>query len=287
MYIYQLTMEIATILRACNKVDYNDKYVKQLISIATEAGYDYNTDGKFDYQFYNSNTLIWLKDIIENNLDKHIFVFMHHGLPHKSGNSASYWKTYYSKRKIYPYDNRRTILKDIEHSGSYMLCGLQFYFINWLNNKYKNVIWFSGHTHYGWECGESKCINQFIGDQYLNFCNKDFNIYKPTGNEYYETPTKPSILSKDYRENIYTRIPLALGSSIYADNPIGTSAWNIHLPSLSKPLIKTEIMNKSSEGGLMDVYQHGIVIKELLFKDENIPNYINYIINYKVIKFEQ
>lgn len=297
-YGYHTNVTINQLTRACNKLDYNDKYVKQLIPIAKEAGYDYDIDGKFDYQFYDSNSLIWLKDIIENNLDKHIFVFMHHGLPHKAGNGTSYNDgfTYNSYNRIFPYDYHHTILKDIERSGSNTLCGLQFYFLNWLNNTYKHVIWFSGHTHYSWESGDSTYVNQFSGDQYLNFCNRDFNIYKPTGNEYYNNPANSKSISIDYKPRIYTRIPLALPvksdnklSEMYVDNPIDTSAWNIHLPSLSQPStrIKDNVMYKSSEGALMEVYQNGIRIRELLFKHEDSQQYINYIIKDKLILFEQ
>ena len=73
---------------------------------------------------------------------------------------------------------------------------------------YKNVIWISGHSCYRWEDGEQSFINQFSGDQYLNFCNKDFDIYKPTGNEYYQNPADSNSISKDYNQKIYSRYPL-------------------------------------------------------------------------------
>lgn len=294
--------------RAVNKLDYNDKYVKELIPFAIEGGYNKEIDGNFDYQFYNSNTLIWLKDIIENNLDKHIFIFMHHGFPHKAGNGTSYNKignvdcSYFSEHKIFPYDSHSSIMKSVDNSGSNSLCGLQFYFLNNLNNKYKNVIWFSGHSCYSWKEGESSFINQFSGDQYLNFCNKDFNIYKPTGNEYYQNPANSNTISKDYDSRIYSRYPLIIDEDDnvrYEDDPIGTSAWNIHIPSLSCPLSRYNNYNgnKGSEGAILDIYPNGYRIRQILFKDDYTKdsnqnifdyvtlNYINTVIGEKLILF--
>lgn len=314
--------------RAVNKLDYNDKYVKELIPFAIEGGYNKEIDGNFDYQFYNSNTLLWLKDIIENNLDKHIFIFMHHGFPHKAGNGTSYNKiyekseeingkktdifkncSYYSQHKIFPYESHSSIMKSVDNSGSNSLCGLQFYFLNNLNNKYKNVTWFSGHSCYSWKEGESSFINQFSGDQYLNFCNKDFNIYKPTGNEYYQNPANSNTISKDYDERIYSRYPLIIKDDNkknvrYEDDPIGTSAWNIHIPSLSCPLSryidKKETSykgTKGSEGAILDIYPNGYRIRQILFKDDYTKdsnqnvfdyvtlNYINTVVGEKLILF--
>ena len=73
----------------------------------------------------------------------------------------------------------------------------------------------------------------------------------------------------------------------YEDRPIGTSAWNIHLPSLSKPRSKSNTIYEGSEGGIMEVYQAGIRIREILFKDENTQSYVNYILHDKLLKFEQ
>ena len=296
--------------RAVNKLDYNDKYVKELIPFAIEGGYNKEIDGNFDYQFYNSNTLLWLKDIIENNLDKHIFIFMHHGFTHKAGNGTSYNQignidcSYFSERKIFPYDSHSSIMKSVDNSGSNSLCGLQFYFLNNLNNKYKNVTWFSGHSCYSWKEGESSFINQFSGDQYLNFCNKDFNIYKPTGNEYYQNPANSNTISKDYDERIYSRYPLIIKDDNkeivrYEDDPIGTSAWNIHIPSLSCPLSRYNKYEgtKGSEGAILDIYPNGYRIRQILFKDDYTKdskqnifdyvtlNYINTVIGEKLILF--
>lgn len=294
--------------KAKNKLDYDDKYVKELIPFAKEAGYDQEVDGNFDYQFYNSNTLIWLKDIIENNLDKHIFVFMHHGLPHKAGNGTSYNTNnfgievpYFSK--IYPYDTHSAIMKSANYSGSNSLCGLQFYFLNYLNNKYKNVTWFSGHSGYSWKDGMLNFINDFTGDQYLNFCNKEFNIYKPTGNECYQNPSNSKSLSKDYKEYIYTRIPKSITKKdeigntipvILNDDPIGISAWNIHIPSLSQPITRNsnKKLYNGSEGAILDIYENGYKIRQILFKDTYSTNkclgsynYINTVIGEKRILF--
>jgi hypothetical protein len=64
-------------------------------------------NGSFDYQFYNPNALIWLKDIIENNQDKRIFVFSHHFLPHKAGDVDGM----YSHLRLWPYSDSKTVRK--------------------------------------------------------------------------------------------------------------------------------------------------------------------------------
>ena len=278
--------------RAVNKIDYNDKYVKEMLPFAIEAGYNSEIDGNFDYQFYNPNSLIWLKNIIENNLDKHIFLFMHHGLPHKAGNGTSYNKIndkkyfpYFSENKIWPYTNHYAIMKDIEYSGSNTLCGMQFYFLNYLNNRYKNVTWFSGHSHYSWKDGNIFYNNRFTGDKYLNFCNKDFNIYKPTGDEHYNNPANSRSISKlSYNPKIYSRAPL--DENNLKDNPIGSSAWNIHIPSLTNSLSRYGNAYHSSEGAILDVHENGFAIREIMFRDTNSYSYINVEIEKKYILFE-
>ena len=92
--------------RGYHLLDKNNKYVKQMKEYVSDTNYMIE-NGLFDYQFYNPNALIWLKDIIENNQDKRIFVFSHHFLPHKAGDADGI----YSHLRIWPYSDSKTVRK--------------------------------------------------------------------------------------------------------------------------------------------------------------------------------
>jgi hypothetical protein len=131
---------------------------------------------------------MWLKDIIENNKDKRIFVFSHHFLPHKAGDSDGI----YSHLRVWPYTASNSI-KNKFYAGSNTLCGLTFWFIDKLNNEYKNVVWFSGHSHRLWNDNTS-------------ICNHNYAIKTPTGNEVTPLVDDLNSLNKtpyDYR--LYTK----------------------------------------------------------------------------------
>lgn len=139
------------------------------------------------------------------------------------------------------------------------MSGLEFHFINKLNNLHKNVIWFSGHTHYQWEDAQY--------DDCLVFCNKEFDYVKPTGDEI--TPLDDFNNLTDYKR--YTRLN---------DTPKGTSAYNVHIPSLSKPTdmgTKKELY-KASQGGIMEVYENGVRIQGISFKKEDASSYENKVV---------
>lgn len=260
--------------QAMNKLDYNDKYTKQILPFAVEGGYEANLDKNFDYQFYNPNSLIWLKDIIENNTDKRVFVFTHHFFPQKSGNGTSYSARgyFYSKNRIYPYNGSKAITSSTTRSGANTLCGMQFYFLNYLNNKYRNVVWFTGHSHFHWNDEKES------GDKYINFCNNDFEIVKPLGTEHYNNPNDNTSISSDWRNTLYTR---------KSDNPTRECGWNIHLPSLAKPSCRKgdaySTLYAASEGAIMEVYEKGVIIKEVVFKTSDDSTYINRVVGEKNI----
>ena len=245
--------------RATNLLDMNNTYVKQMEAYVADTDYDKNKEKLFNYQYYHPNTLIWLKDIIENNTNKHIFVFTHHFITHKAGNGVPYsGKAYYSDRRVWPYSTDPEVQKK-NYSGSNSLSGLEFHFINKLNNIHKNVIWFSGHTHYQWEDAQY--------DDCLVFCNKEFDYVKPTGDEI--TPLDDFNNLTDYKR--YTRLN---------DTPKGTSAYNVHIPSLSKPTdmgTKKELY-KASQGGIMEVYENGVRIQGISFKKEDASSYENKVV---------
>ena len=251
--------------RAMNLLNADDKYVKQMKEYVADTAYDQNKDKLFDYQFYHPNALIWLKDIIENNTDKRIFVFMHHFITHKAGNGVTYnGKTYYSDKRVWPYTANTDVQKKV-YAGSNSLSGLEFHFINKLNNKYKNVTWFSGHTHYQWE--------DEAYDSCLCFCNKDFDFVLPTGDEVTPLVDSTSDLT-DYKR--YTRV---------SDTPKGECGYTIHIPSLSKPVSLGDgtSLYKASQGGIMEVYENGFKILGISFKKADATAYENKVVVTKEI----
>ena len=253
--------------RASNLLDMDNKYVKQMKAYVSDTSYNDAKEQKYNYQFYHPNSLIWLKDIIENNPDKHIFVFTHHFITHKAGNGVPYnGKVFYSSRRVWPYSTDPAVQAK-NYSGANSLCGLEFHFINKLNNEHKNVIWFSGHTHFQWE--DEKY------DECLVFCNKDFDFVQPTGNE--TTPLTNDIKSEADLK-LYTRVN---------DNPKGESAWNVHIPSLAKPtdMGTDAALYRASQGGLMEVYENGVRIYGVSFKKEDANNYENKVVVTKEIFF--
>jgi len=71
--------------------DENDPYIKEMFEYAEANGYNASVDAKYDFQYYSPDVLIWLKEIIEKNTDKKVFVFGHHFIPHKVGNVVNGW----------------------------------------------------------------------------------------------------------------------------------------------------------------------------------------------------
>lgn len=258
-----------TMANAVNLLDKNDKYVKQMKEYVKDTSYNEKLEEKFDYQFYHPNTMIWLKDIIEANKDKNVFVFTHHYLTHKAGgNTPSNGKWFYSQMRVWPYTSDERI-RQRYYSGANSLCGLEFHFINKLNNLYENVIWFSGHTHIKWD--------NVKYDEYLAFCDKEFDIVMPNGKEtvlLVDDIWQYANGKYDYRR--YTR---------KSENPIGDCGLNVHLPSLSKPIdISTghgTTIYGASEGAIMEVWNDKIVISGIVFKD-NGNQYKNIIVYNKI-----
>lgn len=142
------------------------------------------------------------------------------------------------------------------HTRRYTLRGEQCVFLNELNNTYKNSIWFSGHTHYIWKWQEL--------DKNINICNQDREFIEGDGNTY---PLKHIEFTGRTKE----------------------CAYNIHIPSLSRPLkIDTNYSCDlyRSEGALMNVYETYIEIIGLTFKfDDGINEYKNVVVplaNYRI-----
>ena len=239
-------------VRGMNLLDYSDKYVQQMMDYVRDTPYDDEREADFDYQFYNPNSLIWLKDIIENNKDKRIFVFAHHFLSNKAGDTNET----YSHLRIWPYSSNPDVQKKY-YAGSNTPTGLTFWFLNKLAREHLNVVWFSGHSHYAWMEQE-------------DMVHRHYDVKQPTGNEITPIVDDLSTLNgTQYDYRLYTTV----GHSVCDCAP------SIHLPSLSQPVSKEGLaLYGASEGGLMDVYEHGVVIKCIRFKDEGSSGYTNKIV---------
>lgn len=240
------------VIRGFYLMNKNDGYVNQMKAYVKDTDY-VKENGMLDYQFYNPNSLIWLKELLEANTDKRIFIFTHHFLPHKAGDSDGQ----YSHLRIWPYSDSPAVRQKY-YAGSNTPCGLTFWFLNKLNNEHLNTIWFSGHSHRVWGC-ES------------DFCGSDFKVIEPTGKEV--TPLVDNLKTLDgtqYDYRLYTRQGV---------NSIKPSAPWVHLPSLSKPIDNDFItLYGGSQGAVMEVYENKVIINELVFKLANESDYVNYMI---------
>ena len=223
----------------------NDPYIKRMYEYVQGCGYT-SADEPYNYQYYSPNTLIWLKEIIENNTDKKIFVFTHHFLPHKAGNSngipknGAYRYSEISKNGVIDTRGNTDYNGKTANNGSNALTGIEFWFINKLNNTYKNVIFFSGHSHISWEVDG-------------HFINHDYTIVNPS----------------EQTTNVYTR-------STNDENSV--SGYTVSLPSLSKPRYinnknESERRYEDAEIGIMDIYENGVKIKGYKIKKNNVNSY--------------
>lgn len=213
----------------------SEPYVRMMFEYARGAGYQDN-EKYWNFQYYNPNALIWLKELIENNPGKKIYLFTHHFMPNRVGNGVGCpvdgnW--HYSDIHSY-------LELDADEGGTYplgsnALSGVQFYFIRRLLNEHKNLIMFSGHSHISWSSG-------------WNIDNHDYPFIYPDVNE----------------ELAYTK----------ASNVAScTSGWSVSLPSMSKPC---RIENgqpvkryDDAEMGVLDIYERGVRIKGYLVKKDS------------------
>lgn len=213
----------------------DDPYIKRMKEYVSDTGYS-TADEAYNYQYYSPNALIWLKEIIENNKGKKIYIFSHHFMPSRVGNGIGRAKDgnwFYSV--ISPNGIKDSREDGKYNKGSNALTGVEYWFINKLMNTYKNVIWFSGHSHISFSSNS-------------NFDNHEYQIVSPS----------------EKNEYVYTKNSLT---------PTKESAWCVSLPSLSKP---RGIENGQSvrhyedaEMGIMEVYEKGVKIKGYKIKENN------------------
>lgn len=189
---------------------------------------------KYNLQLYDNLTLIWLKNLLEQFSNKRVFIFTHLFLVHKAG-SNNIDNGYYHYGGIG--DRWR-----MQENSAYCPCGIQFEFLNKLNNEYKNTIWITGHSHTKW--------NWQTIDPNVNINNNEYNIYRPDDNDFVD-------------DMQYLR---------KSNTPISKSGFNIHLPSTCRPLKMSsyyDVAGEDSEGAIMDIYEDYVDIRGVIFKDSN------------------
>ena len=97
---------------------------------------------------YDSTNLDWLEEKLSEYKNDRCFVFTHLFFPSKAGNF----------KEIYPSYN--------------WLNGDQLSRLETMLNKYKNTIWFSGHSHWKWE------LQKY--EDFANVCREYNDVNKPT-----------------------------------------------------------------------------------------------------------
>ena len=213
----------------------DDPYTKRLKEYVAGTGYG-NADRLYDYQYYSPNTLIWLKEIVDNNPDCKIVLFTHHFLPNRVGNGVGMvvdgnWQY----ADIHPADEKDPREGNIYAVGSNALTGIEFWFFTKLLNEHKNILMFSGHSHISWSADAA-------------FDNHDYPIIQPSVKDKY----------------VYTKA---------SNTPTAESGWTVSMPSMSKP---RQIVNGQSvrryqdaEMGIMEIYEKGVKIKGYRVRQDN------------------
>jgi hypothetical protein len=249
---YGMSLERYDVIRAINPLDYDDANVKQMTDYVSDTPYDRSRESKFDYRFYNPAALIWLKNILEANPKKRVFLNMHHFLPAGAGDIFSM----YRHLRIWPMATPEVISEKI-YSGSNTLCGLEYWFIEKLLRNHLNTICFGGHSHYA------------INEQ-EDVMRRAYMVTQPTGNEV--TPIVDAISMVEGTEYDY-QIYRPTGHS-YAD-----IAPTMHIPSLARPAMRdNEELYGASEGVLMEVYDEKVILKFVRFKEDGSEQYTNEVI---------
>ena len=213
----------------------DDPYTKRLKEYVAGTGYG-NADRLYDYQYYSPNTLIWLKEIVDNNPDCKIVLFTHHFLPNRVGNGVGMviggnWQY----ADIHPADEKDPREGNLYPVGSNALTGIEFWFFTKLLNEHKNILMFSGHSHISWSADAA-------------FDNHDYPIIQPQVKTNY----------------VYTKA---------SNSPTAESGWTVALPSMSKP---RQIVNGQSvrryqdaEMGVLEIYERGVKIKGYRVRHDN------------------
>lgn len=213
---------------------------------------DYSFPGNeehFNFQYFLTDDLLKLEELLRTNAQKRCFVFEHFFLPHKAGGGNQY-----------------------EPGTSAILSGITFHFLNYLNNTYKRSIWFSGHSHISWQ--ESNMLKG------LHWTNQNYPYVAPTPsdntsisadgadstNDYFGDYGKLSITGGGHYDSTNNMWKVTSGGTPYlraSGQPTGTSAWNVHLPSMSRPIFNSDHDINECEAAIMKVYEDHVEIKKI------------------------
>lgn len=221
--------------RTIININEDDPYTKRLKEYVAGTGYG-DADRLYDYQYYSPNTLIWLKEIVDNNPDCKIVLFTHHFLPNRVGNGVGMviggnWQY----ADIHPADEKDPREGNLYPVGSNALTGIEFWFFDKLLNEHKNILMFSGHSHISWSADAA-------------FDNHDYPIIQPSVQDKY----------------VYTKA---------SNTPTAESGWTVSMPSMSKP---RQIVNGQSvrryqdaEMGVLEIYERGVKVKGYRVRSDN------------------
>ena len=214
----------------------NDPYIRRMLEYVADTGYS-KADEPYNFRYYSPNSLIWLKEIVENNGDKIIHTHIHHFMPNRVGNCDPYsdnipknggW--YYSE-----INEAGVLTSQGINKGSNALSGITFWFFEKLAREHKNLIINTGHSH--------------ISDK---------NKYHIDNHDY------PIVMPSVGGAFVYTQDSLT---------PCGEGAWFVALPSLSKPRYiengSSSRMYQDAEATIVEAYENGIKIKGYLIRQNN------------------
>ena len=214
----------------------NDPYIKRMLEYVADTGYS-QADEPYNYRYYSPNSLIWLKELAENNRDKIIHIFMHHFMPNRVGNGDPIGDNIPKNGGWYYSEINKAGVMTAQglNKGSNALSGIEFWFITKLAREHKNIIFYTGHSHISYR-------NKY------HFDNHDYKIVMPSvGNAF-----------------VYTQDSM---------EPCGEGAWFVALPSLSKPRYieggSSSRRYEDAEASIVEVYEHGVKIKGYLICQDN------------------
>lgn len=142
---------------------------KQDVFVFFSVDYASNSATSNGSRYYSPESITWLSTLLERYKNNRVFLFTHLFFWKKAGNCNEYY---------YPGN----------HSSQYVLFGDQYTTLNNLNNQYKNVIWFTGHSHYKWDYQPEDTRGSNGPQKRCNVCNYDqsasqycaYNVHIPS-----------------------------------------------------------------------------------------------------------
>lgn len=124
----------------------------------TNASQTIDNDGE-NYIFYPEDVLDWFEEKLVQYKNNRCFIFTHMFFRTKSGNP----------NKVYT-DVR------LPENRNYWLSGKQYDRLYSLNEEYTNTVWFTGHSHFLWECQ----MDDKKANVYRTSRNGGYNVHIPS-----------------------------------------------------------------------------------------------------------